>query len=199
MNLSTIKLTAATLLFCVSFLAAGCSKLPRVKITSKGGANVTTIGETKTAPQTETEESQVYIPIPSDTKLTVFPDGKTEMILKRETALNIKTVSESIKGAESFAPPSPAEKAKGEAVKWFYIASAVLVVTGAVFGYFQHWKAAGFAFAGSILVPVIGNFVSSEKAVIALVGFGCVSLTMFAAWYLVTKKWDLFPKNKNRA
>lgn len=121
---------------------------------------------------------------------------KTVITVSEETPLKVVNTTENISGAQSFQGPTPVEIAKGDAVKWYLIAGGLFLVGGLVLAYFQHYKASGFAFVGAFAVPVAGQFLSNDKVVVVAGILGAVAVTLVCAWYLVTHKFDLFPKGK---
>ena len=191
------------LCFCVMF--SGClsarSKAPRIEVTTPSGTEFNQAGDVKTPPVVNTSKTSVEIPIPAQSQIVVTPatakePEKITVTVPLETKLTSTTFAEHIDGAQSQQPPSPTEIARGNAVQWAFIAGGIFLVAGLALVYLQHYKAAGFAFAGCFLVPTSARFLASDKALLLCIGLAAISATLVCAWYLITKKFDLFPKAK---
>lgn len=177
------------------------SSPPKIKVTTPSGTVFNQAGDVKTPPVVNTSKTSFEIPIPALSQIVVTPatakePEKITVTVPLETKMTSTTITEHIDGAQSQQPPTPTDIARGNAVQWAFIAGGVFLVTGLALVYFQHYKAAGFSFAGCFLVPACARFLASEKALWLCIGLGAVSLTLFCAWYLISRKFDLFPKAK---
>jgi hypothetical protein len=97
--------------------------------------------------------------------------------------------SESVVQARAFeplAPPTPAEVAAGDGVKWFFVVGSIFAVAALALGYEGHLKAAAFAVLGALLVPMLGELATSKLAQLVAVGLGAVSLALWGAWHLMS-------------
>lgn len=192
-----MKLVIA-LLFSLLF-AVGCSTLskpPKLSVKTKTGTEFKQTGETKTPATVESNSSVASVDLPANSTVTVTQatasePAKISVSLAAPSVLNADFKTEKITGPKSVEPTSQTEIAKGKAVQWFYIASLAFGVASLAFLYLQHYKAAGFAAIGAVGLPMLGQFVSSDKALIFAVVCGCVSLTLFGAWFILKRKFPV--------
>lgn len=174
--------------------------VPKLTFTSPTTGNkVEASGNAAEPAKVETEKRQTEIPLPpnsqvsfvetsADPKLNRDAQTETRVLVPTQTVFRQTVTRDSVVQAKAFqppSPPSPVEIAKGESIKWYFVAGAILAVLGIVFAYLQHYKAAGFAFVGGFAVPALGTLVASNLAIHAAIAFVAVSLTLFVAWYLV--------------
>lgn len=195
------------LLVLISFSAmfSGClsntGKTPFAKVKTTSGTEFNQKGDVETPAKVEAVKTTSEIQLPAKTEIEIIRSTPSEpervkLSLPEKSVMTTVSTVEHITGPLSAKPPSAVEIAEGNAVLWAFVASGVLVLGGLILVYIQHYKAAGIAFIGSFLVPTLAKFYANDKALLVCVGFVCVSLTLVAAWYLITKKFDLFPKAK---
>lgn len=181
----------------------GCKSLPwnrsvpKLTFTSPTTGNkVEASGNAAEPAKVETKKATTEIPLPPNSQVsfveakkdlagTVIESAKTVVTVPTGTTLKREEVSENVTQARAFAPATPSDLAKGEGVKWYYIAGAIFAVAAIVFLYLQHYKAAGFASLGAFLVPSLANLLGNQTAQFVGIGLAVLCLTLYAAWYLV--------------
>lgn len=187
----------------------GCKSLPwnrsvpKLTFTSPTTGNkVEASGNAAEPAKVETEKRQTEIPLPPNSQVSfveakkdvsgnVISPASTVVTLPAKTILKTSEVFETVTQARAFAPESPSDRAKGDGVKWYYIAGAIFAVAAILFLYLQHYKAAGFAAIGAFLVPCVGNLVGNQTAQFVGIGLAVLCLTLYAAWYLLKPKIKL--------
>ena len=177
------------------------SKSPVANVTTPSGINLQQSGDTKTPATVDATTNKTEIPLPAKSEIQIIQATQKEpqkivVSIPTPSVLHSTETVEHIIGPVSVAAPSQIEIAKGQSLKWFYIAGIVFGVASLAFVYLQHYKEAGLAVVGAVCVPMLGNFVASDKALLLCIGLGAVCVTLFCAWYLITHKFDLFPKAK---
>jgi hypothetical protein len=177
------------------------TKSPSANVTTPSGINLQQTGDTKTPATVDATTNKTEIPLPAKSEIQIIQATEKEpqkivISIPASSVLSSTQTVEHIVGPISVAAPSQIEIAKGQSLKWFYIAGILFGVAALVFVKFQHYKEAGLSVLGAVCVPMLGNFVASEKALWLCIGLVAVVLTLFSAWYLVTHKFDLFPKAK---
>lgn len=178
----------------------GCKTFSR-SVSKISGANEAKIsqavGEQNPA-SVETADTSTELPLPEGSEISVNPQDPEKVFvkLKRASLLKVKTLTQRLEGPKSFAPPSPTEKAKGTAVLWSFIAGGIFLVGGIALIYFQHYKEGGIALVASFVVPVVAQFLTSDLALKLCIAFACISVSLTVAYYLISRKHDIFPKSK---
>lgn len=140
----------------------------------------------------------VTIPLPAASTVEVVAPtptapGSVKVTVSADTVLTGKMDTVTASGPRAFvpeAPPTQTELAKGDALRWGYVAGGGFLLVSLACVYFQHYKAAGFAACGAFCVPMAARFLTSDKAVLVTAVFGVVVLTLVAAWYLIDGKVD---------
>ncbi|MDD2764183.1 MAG: hypothetical protein PHE83_09450 [Opitutaceae bacterium] len=161
---------------------------------------VTQSGDVKSPGTVQTVTSTAEIPIPAGSTVTWSPPappagqdstpaapGAVAVVVSAPTALRASTVTETVKGPESPAPPSPAEIAKGEGVRWFYIAGAVAGLAALAAFYFGHPVNGTILLAGAVGLPLVGNFVGSAWAQRVAIAIFALAAGIGLAWLILRK------------
>lgn len=199
----TKRLRVILLLF-FSCLMVGCSILPKsakFKTKTKAGTEVHQAGGAQKPAAVETNSMAAVIPLPKDSTVTVQPATPATpafiaVKLSDSSELTLDYKNEKITGPASHPPPTPAEIAKGRAVQWYYFAGIAFAIGALVAFKVGHGKAGGFLVIGAAAVPMLGNFLASEAAEKLSIFIITASVTLIAAWHLIVRRWDLFPKPK---
>lgn len=181
--------------FCC-FLMVGCagwphSKAPILKTNTPLLGKVVANGEVETPAKVEATKTESVIPIPAKstvtrTEATPTEPARTIVVVAAASEMRTTEQVETITQAKAFSPPSPSQVAAAAGVKWFYIAGALFAIAALGLGYTGHLKAAAFAVAGALLVPMLGQLASSHTAQLVAVGLGAVAAALWGAWHLMT-------------
>jgi len=177
------------------------TKSPTANVTTPSGISLQQSGDTKTPATVDATTNKTEIPLPAKSEIQFIQATEKEpqkivISIPASSVLSSTQTVEHIVGPISVAAPSQIEIAKGQSLKWFYIAGIIFGVASLAFVYLQHYKEAALAVVGAVAVPMLGNLVANDKALWVCIGLGAVCVTLFCAWYLITHKFDLFPKAK---
>lgn len=129
--------------------------------------------------------TEAETPLPAGSAVTIRPDGAVEIKLTDAAPLRTVTTRDDATAAQSFAPPSPAELAKGFGVRLWGIVGAGLFVLALVLGARGHLKGAVLAGAGAVLAPLVGHFVNSTAGLVVAGAAVAGAVALFAAWHLM--------------
>lgn len=186
----------------VTFVGWGCTN-PRNLIShwiapklsgQKQPVKIDQTGAAQTPASGDVSESKIFTAIPANTPVKVEKDGTVSF-----TAGSATTVSANIqeshytapKAYAPAAPPTPAEVAAVENIRWFYIAGLVCALAAGLAAWSGHYLAAiKFGFA-AVAVPVLARFFSQHAAV--MVGLVCLGLGvgLILAWHELKAKYGL--------
>jgi hypothetical protein len=191
----------------LGLMGAGCSlpwsKSPRQTVTTPGGTQITQTGDAKVPGTVTTTTSAAEIPLPAGTTIRIVTPQSNptlgggiaapqspaavapalEVVIPAATALRASTVTETVKGPEGQAPPTPGEIAKAEGLKWFYIAGLLCVPAAVALFYFRHPLLGGVCALGAVGLPLLGNFLGSEKAVWFGLALAGALVALAVAWF----------------
>lgn len=182
------------------FVSAGCQSLlsktikpPDLRVTGSTGVKVDAKGNATQPGTIASSKTESVIAVPAGSTVstlaaTVTEPAKTVVTLSAATELKSVTVSDSITTPKGSTAPTANELATAQGITWSYWAAGVLFLFAIGLVYFQHTKAAGFAFAGSVLAVPLARFVSSDKALLILGCFVAVACALWYAWYAAEKK-----------
>lgn len=183
----------------LSLIFYSCAAQPKsrepdkTKIDLPSGTTLSQSGFAEQPAEVSESDSSASVDLPKGSTIEVFPasatlPGKISLKLSANSSLKLGMKTARAVTAKSFAPPKPptaTEIAKAEGIKIFYWLSAGLVLLALFLVWGQHYKAAGIAAGGAVVVPLVGNFVSEVSAVWVALIFVGMTATLFAAWYFV--------------
>lgn len=182
---------------------SGCGSLPfhfptfrfPTKATiSTPQATITQRGAVAVPAKVSTSTSKASLPVPAGSVVNVHAaraegapkaQDPVSVTLAGPSVLSVESTSQGVSGPESFAPPappSPAALARGEGVRWFYIAGAVSGLLALLAFYMGQPLNGGVLLAGAVGLPAVGNFLASEWALRLGIAVACVSLAFVVAW-----------------
>lgn len=185
----------AVSLFIFALVCAGCQtrakKSADVSVKTKG-VDYAQSGDTKKGAEIKAGETSVIIPLPSGSVASVtLPTqetaGKIDVTVKGDSSINVISNHASIKGAQSFSPPTPSSQAVADSFKHFVFAGIGLAILAGLLFWAGHAKAGVIAGIGAISVPILGRLVMSEIAYGAFLLTLAISGTLFAAWYIIKR------------
>lgn len=180
----TVSRVFLLLLAMLAAALSGCGG-PRSKIRTPRGAEISQKGETQAPARVNTTETRTETTLPAGSSVTIEPSGAVRVDVTAAAPLAAVVSREEATGPQSFAPPSPAELAKGWNAKLWGAAGLGLALLALVLALRSHFKAAAVAGVGAVLVPIVGHFVNSTAGMIAAGIFAAVAISLFVAWHLM--------------
>ncbi len=178
----------------------GCStvkppKPPAATVTMPSGAQLEQTGAAE-VPATVTTATEIRsVPLPAGTAL-VFDEkaGTVTVKLSRDSNLTETITSERAEAPRAFtpsAPPTAAQLAQADGVRWFYAAALLGVVAAGLLVWRGHILAAVLVGAGSAALPILARFYSSAVALPLAAGLVCAGVAVFAAWHILNRRHAL--------
>lgn len=183
----------------MGLLLGGCSLMPqRVRAPQvraeirNGKPAIEQKGSAEIPASAKTEATVSSVPIPAGSIVSVPPAAAAatqpvEIKLSAPSELRVETKREIVEGAKSFAPPappSPAELAKAQGIRWFYIAGAICAA-GAVAAFVMGFPRMGVALAvGGVGMPLVGSFLGSRWALPILGAAGAAAFAYWHSWHV---------------
>lgn len=164
-----------------------------------GGGSISQTGFAVVPAKVEMAGEQLTIDLPPKSVVSIEHSPSTgnkniSVQIPSRSVLKLNMQSAKVELPKSFPPPvpaSPGSLARAASLKWFYWAGILLAVFGLFLAWRGHGKAAWISGLGGVGVCLLGNFVSSDAALWLSIGVGCISVTLFVAWFLVHRNPEL--------
>lgn len=165
---------------------SGCNGVPsRGDIRTAAGTVLEQSGDVLEPAAVDATRTETGLTAPAGSVVQVAPDGAVSVQVTEPTPVRAAVVREVVTGPRSFAPPSPAEMAKGAGVRWFYILGAVSGLLAIVSAIRKHVLAAICFGVGAFGMPIVGNLASSSWAMVVAGITIAAGTVAFVAWHLI--------------
>lgn len=181
-------------------LWSGCHGIPFAKgwpgLKTPSGAILPTPATPATAATVSASDSVETIPLQPGMKITVETPTVTPTKADPVPTVTLTEHREAAKAAVAFAPPAPptpADVAEGNGVRYFYLIAAGCTLVALLAAYAGHLKAAGIFGLAAIGIPILIHLGQNAALVHFLEITLAVGTTLIVAWYLVENKASLAP------
>lgn len=180
---------------CILAPSWGCSHLPSLTFHPKNFSVKTVAGtpvvqneNTAQPTKVDTVKDETTYTIPKNTEINFDEKlGTIKMRLTDAMPVLVNHIQEKIQAPTPTKPPSEADHAQAQGVRWFWLVSIVCAVAGAVACYLGHVKAGCFLFVGSLGFPLVAQIISLALANVVLALCVASAVAMIYAWYSLRK------------
>ncbi len=189
--------TLAAIFSLALVILAGCRSVPHVAeppaatITTPSGATIKQTGDTPAPAKVETTRTKHTLPVPA--ALVWFDEklGRFVYQLSGDSVATVETVAERAEGPKAFEPPAPptaAEIAQADGVRYFWLAALGCTALAGLLAWRAHYLAAVCAGLAAVALPILARFVSTASAVTIGAALVVAAVCFFAAWHIERAK-----------
>lgn len=132
-------------------------------------------GVTRVTPDVESRPGRLELATPN------LASGSVVIEMRRDTAT----------AARTYPPPSPptaAQLAQADGVRWFYVASLVCFVVAGLLAWRAHILAAVKVAAAGVALPLLAHFFSNTVALTVAGALFAAGVAFFAAWHILNAR-----------